>query len=84
MSNIIEPLILTRKDGKIVDVIFYNNADIDEVEILDIKKLKFESTKVKDITKSDIRDCVFSGNETLYFAIPIKFGGFSIFCYDNC
>ena len=28
---------LTRKDGKIVDVIFYNNFGIDEIEILDIK-----------------------------------------------
>lgn len=66
MSNILVPLKLTRQDGKVVDVTFYNNAGIDEVEILDIKKLKFEGTKVKDITKSDIRDCVFCGNETLY------------------
>ena len=43
------PLKLTRQDGKVVDVTFYNNAGIDEVEILDIKKLKFEGMKVKDI-----------------------------------
>ena len=46
MGNIIlEPMKLKRKDGKTVDVSFYNNFDIDEVEILDIKQLKFEGKK---------------------------------------
>ena len=67
MGNIIlEPMKLKRKDGKTVDVSFYNNFDIDEVEILDIKQLKFEGKKTKDITKSDIRDVVFKGEEKLY------------------
>ena len=57
---------LTRKDGKVVDVIFYNNAGIDNVEILDIKKLKFEGMKTKDIKKSLIRDVVFKSDEKLY------------------
>ena len=57
---------LTRKDGKFVDVIFYNNADIDEVEILDIKKLRFEGTKAKDIKKSDIQHSVFKDKDKIY------------------
>ena len=65
MSNILEPLKLTRKDGKVVDVIFYNNADIDEVEILDIKKLKFEWMKTKDIKKSQIHEEVLKGEEKI-------------------
>lgn len=65
MSNILEPLKLTRKDGKVVDVIFYNNADIDEVEILDIKKLKFEGMKTKDIKKSQIHEEVLKGEEKI-------------------
>lgn len=67
MSNIsLEPMKLTRADGKTVDVAFYNNFDIENVEILDIKHLKFEGKKTKDITKSDIRDVVFKGEEKLY------------------
>ena len=67
MSNIsLEPMKLTRADGKSVDVAFYNNFDIENVEILDIKHLKFEGKKTKDITKSDIRDVVFKGEEKLY------------------
>lgn len=67
MSNIsLEPMKLTRADGKSVDVAFYNNFDIKNVEILDIKYLKFEGKKTKDITKSDIRDVVFKGEEKLY------------------
>lgn len=56
---------LTRKDGKIVDVIFYDNSDIDKVEILDIKKLKFEGMKTKDIKKSQIHDEVLKGEEKI-------------------
>ena len=53
MSNVIlEPIKLKRADGKVVDAIYYNNFDIDEVEILDIKNLKFEGMKTKDIKKS--------------------------------
>ena len=67
MSNIsLEPMKLTRADGKSIDVAFYNNFDIENVEILDIKHLKFEGKKTKDITKSDIRDVVFKGEEKLY------------------
>ena len=67
MSNIsLEPMKLKRADGKSVDVAFYNNFDIKNVEILDIKYLKFEGKKTKDITKSDIRDVVFKGEEKLY------------------
>lgn len=67
MSNIsLEPMKLTRADGKSVDVAFYNNFDIENVDILDIKHLKFEGKKTKDITKSDIRDVVFKGEEKLY------------------
>ena len=58
---------LTRKDGKVVDVTFYNNAGIDEVEILDIKKLKFEGMKVKDIKKSHIKKAVFKDKNKVYF-----------------
>lgn len=66
MSNFLEPLKLIRKDGKIVDAIFYNNAGIDEVEILDIKNLKFEGMKTKDIKKSHIHNVVLKGEEKLY------------------
>ena len=58
---------LTRKDGKVVDVTFYNNADIDEVKILDIKKLKFEGMKVKDIKKSHIKKAVFQSDGNARF-----------------
>ena len=67
MSNIqTEPSALKRKDGKIVTASFYNNFDIENVEILDIKHLKYEGKKTKYITKSDIRDVVFKGEEKLY------------------
>ena len=67
MKNMItEPFNLKRKDGKIVTVSFYDNSDIENVQILDIKTLKFEGKKTKDITKSDIRDVVFKGEEKLY------------------
>ena len=65
MSNILEPLQLTRQDGKIVDVTYYNNADIDNVDILDIKKLKFEGIKTKDIKKSQIHQEVLKGEEKI-------------------
>ena len=65
-NNSLEPMKLTRADGKSVDVEFYNNFDIENVEILDIKHLKFEGKKTKDITKSDIRNVVFKGEEKLY------------------
>ena len=57
---------LTRADGKTVNASFYNSFDIENVEILDIKQLNFEGKKTKDITKSDIRDVVFKGEEKLY------------------
>lgn len=67
MSNILEPLKLIRKDGKVVDVTFYNNAGIDNVEILDIKTLKFEGMKTKDIKKSHIKKIVFQDKNKAYF-----------------
>ena len=36
MTKLNQSLKLTRRDGKIVDVIYYENFEIDEVEILDI------------------------------------------------
>ena len=66
MNSIIKPIKLTRQDGKIVDVIFYDNSDIDNVEILDIKKLKFEGKKTKYITKSDIRNAVFKNEDKIF------------------
>ena len=66
MSNILEPLKLTRKDGKVVNVIFYNNTGIDNVGILDIKKLKFEGMKTKDIKKALIHNEVLKGEDKIY------------------
>ncbi|MCM1265941.1 MAG: hypothetical protein NC200_07055 [Candidatus Gastranaerophilales bacterium] len=67
MSNIaIKPFKLKRKDGQSVDVEFYSNTNIDTVEILDIKKLKFEGTAVKNIKKSDIHNAVLKGENKLY------------------
>lgn len=67
MSNItLQPFKLIRKDGKIVDVEFYNNPNINNIDILDIKKLKFEGTAVKDIKKSDIHNAVLKGENKLY------------------
>ncbi len=67
MSNITnQPLKLKRADGKIVDAVFYDNSDINTVKILDIKTLKFEGKKTKDITKLDIRNAVFKGKDKLY------------------
>ena len=66
MSNTLKPLKLTRKDGKVVDVIFYNNAGINDVEILDIKQLKFEGMKTKDIKKTLIHNEVLKGEDKIY------------------
>ena len=44
----IKPFELKRKDGKIVTAEFYNNSDIENVKILDIKTLKFEGMKTKE------------------------------------
>ena len=67
MTNILNLLLkLKRADGKIVDAIFYDNSDINTVDILDIKTLKFEGKKTKDITKLDIRNAVFKGEDKLY------------------
>ncbi len=38
----LKPVKLLRKDGKIVTAEFYNNHGCNNIEILDIKKLKFE------------------------------------------
>lgn len=66
MSNFLEQLKLSRKDGKVVDVIFYNNAGINDVEILDIKQLKFEGMKTKDIKKTLIHNEVLKGENKIY------------------
>ena len=60
---------LKRKDGKTVDVSFYNNFDIDEVEILDIKHLKFEGKK----TKVDSKLKTFIYQNKLLFNMFMKF-----------
>ena len=73
MSNIItQPFELKRKDGKIVTASFYDNSDIKTVSILNIKTLKFEGKKTKDITKSDIRNAVFKGHDKIYLQNKIS------------
>ena len=67
MGNTLKSLKLTRKDGKVVDVIFYNNVGIENVEILDIKQLKFEGMKTKDIKKALIHNEVLKGEDKIYF-----------------
>lgn len=66
MAKLNQSLKLTRKDGKVIDVIYYDNFDIDEVEILDIKKLKFEGMKTKDIKKANIHNEVLKGEEKIF------------------
>lgn len=67
MSGIVyEPLKLMRKDGKMVDAVYYNNADIENVEILNIKELKFEGKAVKDIKKADIYSAVLKNEDKIY------------------
>ena len=63
---VLEPIKLKRADGKVVDATYYNNFDIDEVEILDIKNLKFEGMKTKDIKKSQIHNAVLKGEDKVY------------------
>jgi len=65
MAKLNQSLKLTRRDGKVIDVIYYDNFDIDEVEILDIKKLKFEGMKTKDIKKANIHNEVLKGEEKI-------------------
>ena len=67
-----QSLKLTRRDGKIVDVIYYNNFEMDDIEILDIKKLKFEGMKTKDIKKSNIQSVIFNGKEKVYLQNKIS------------
>lgn len=59
-------LSLIRKDGRLVNVRYYNNVKVQEVEILNIKNLKFEGMKTKDIKKSHIQAAVFKGEEKIY------------------
>ena len=63
---------LTRRDGKVIDVTYYDNFCIDEVEILDIKKLKFEGMKTKDIKKNHIQCAIFNGKEKVYLQNKIS------------
>ncbi len=63
---------LKRIDGKSVDVVFYDNHNIENVKTLDIVKLKFEGMKTKDITKARIREVVFKGEEKLYLKNKIS------------
>ena len=72
MAKLNQSLKLTRRDGKFIDVIYYENFDIDEVEILDIKKLKFEGMKTKDIKKNLIQDAIFNGKEKVYLQNKIS------------
>ena len=66
MEKILTPFKLIRKDGRAIDVTFYDNPGITEVEILDIKKLKFEGKKTKDIRKTDIKQVVFKDKSKVY------------------
>ncbi len=66
MNNILKPLKLKRKDGEIVDAIFYNNSNIQNIEIVDIKKLKFEGMKTKDIKKLQIHKEVLKGEDKIF------------------
>ncbi len=72
MAKLNQSLKLTRRDGKVIDVIYYDNFDIDEVDILDIKKLKFEGMKTKDIKKNHIQDAIFNGKEKIYLQNKIS------------
>lgn len=72
MAKLNQSLKLTRRDGKVIDVIYYDNFNIEEVEILDIKKLKFEGMKTKDIKKNHIQDVIFNGKEKVYLQNKIS------------
>ena len=61
-----EPFELKRKDSKIVTASFYDNSDIETVSILNIKTLKFEGMKTKDIKKSQIHSVVLKEKEKVY------------------
>ncbi|MCQ2739889.1 MAG: hypothetical protein MJ237_06645 [bacterium] len=63
---ILEPIELIRNDGKVVSATYYNNSDVSNIEILDIKNLKFEGTKTKYINKSQIHDAVLKGENKIY------------------
>ena len=72
MAKLNQSLKLTRRDGKVIDVIYYDNFNTEEVEILDIKKLKFEGMKTKDIKKNHIQDAIFNGKEKVYLQNKIS------------
>lgn len=57
---------LQRKDGKIIDVEYYDNSDIQDVAPLNIRKLKFENIKdVKDIKHRNIKDLIFNNKNKI-------------------
>lgn len=67
MDKIIyEPLKLVRKDGKLIIATYYDNSDINEVEILNIKQLKFEGIVAKNIKKADIHNVVLKNKGKIY------------------
>lgn len=45
---------------------FYNNSNIQNIEIVDIKKLKFESMKTKDIKKLQIHKEILKGEDKIF------------------
>ena len=57
---------LIRNDGKIVEPVFYENNLDEVVEILDIKNLKFEGKKTRDISKKDIHNAILNGQDKVY------------------
>ena len=57
---------LARNDGKVVDITYYDNSNIEIIEVLNIKTLKFEGIKTKDIKKSQIHNAVLKGEEKVY------------------
>lgn len=63
---ILKPFDLIRKDGKIINAEIYNIANINDIETLAIKNLKFEGIPAKDIKKSDIHNAVLKDKNKLY------------------
>ncbi len=57
---------LIRNDGKIVEPVFYENNSEEVVDIFNIKNLKFEGKKTRDISKKDIHNALLNGQDKVY------------------
>ena len=64
--NTLKTYNLVRNDGKIVEPVFYKNNLEEVVEVLNIKNLKFEGKKTRDISKKDIHNAILNGQEKVY------------------